>query len=651
MLVCRQSPILFSSTFTLYPITRFFIIVILSWSAALAEQAFANPYLEELLSQAEKKQLWNQRLWHLLLHYRSGVFGGVESEADGEKFFLSPDGKTDPEQELRATLRHFFSDIGVGRTNQYAQCAFVARYHWLKDELSFDPLRLPEQPCERFDDWFREMNAKSITMIFPSGFMNNPSSMFGHTLLRLDQKGQTESTRILAYTINYAADVPPNQGIFYAPKGLIGVYKGYFSTIPYYLKVQEYGDIENRDIWEYELNLTPSQVRRMLMHAWELGNTYFDYFFFKENCAYHILSLLEIANPDLHLTDKFYLWTVPTDTIRLLVNAPGLVGRTIYRPARSTQIKHKQSLLSEEETKWFQRISSDPLESQSAEFEELPIDRRAFILDTTSDYFRFRSVTRKSREKEYKEKNKAILIERSQLRVPSPKLTIKPSVTRPETGHHTSRIGIGVGLRGQELFEEVSLRAGYHDQLDPDQGFTPGAQIEAAALRLRHYESRDHYRVEEFSLLKILSLSPMDSVFISPSWKLRAGVDTFRTQSNRLFSNVNLNGGVGPSVESDWLGHSLWFAFAEVDFNYGDGFEEHHRVGGGGTVGVMSTVTDRVKLLVSGTYLGYPVGDRSDDIRMFAGARYTVSKNLALRFEFLHRDYDDQGVLLLHFFL
>ena len=123
---------------------------------------------------------------------------------------------------------------------------------------------------------------------FSSGVLNNPASMFGHTFLRIDQKGQTEQTRILAYTIDYAARVPPDVGLEYGFKGIFGGYEGYFSTPPYYIKVQAYRDMENRDMWEYQLNLTPTQIDRLLMHAWELGNAYFDYFFFKENCSYHI---------------------------------------------------------------------------------------------------------------------------------------------------------------------------------------------------------------------------------------------------------------------------------------------------------------------------------------------------------------------------
>ena len=169
--------------------------------------------------------------------------------------------------------------------------------------------------------------------------------MFGHTFLRVDPKDQTEQTRILAYTINYAAEVPPNPGIEYAYKGIFGGYKGFFSTIPYYLKVKEYRDIENRDIWEYRLNFSPKQIDRLLMHAWELGNAYFDYFFFKENCAYHILSLLEVADPSLRLTERFHFWTIPADTIRLLSPKSRAGGRSFLSTSSkySTQAEARNS--------------------------------------------------------------------------------------------------------------------------------------------------------------------------------------------------------------------------------------------------------------------------------------------------------------------
>ena len=77
------------------------------------------------------------------------------------------------------------------------------------------------------------------------------------------------------------------------------------------------------------------------MHSWEFGNASFDYFFFKENCSYHLLALLDYADPTLHLTDEFLLWTVPADTVRLIASKPGLVSDIAYRPSRSNVIRRK----------------------------------------------------------------------------------------------------------------------------------------------------------------------------------------------------------------------------------------------------------------------------------------------------------------------
>src|SRR6476659_6766852 len=226
------------------------LVPLLTVITAFAAAPSDDPYLKQLIERATVARLADEREWHVRLHYKKNLFGGFTSMQDDPGFFIAPTGKTDPQAELTATLAQFFSDELVGRSKQPAQCAFVARYHWLKEKLQFDEGRLPPQLCERFTRWFNEFNAQSISVIFPTGFMNNPVSMFGHTFLRIDAKGQTPQTRILDYTINYAAEVPPNAGPEYAIKGVFGGYPGHFSTIPYYLKVQEYRDTENRAIGE-----------------------------------------------------------------------------------------------------------------------------------------------------------------------------------------------------------------------------------------------------------------------------------------------------------------------------------------------------------------------------------------------------------------
>lgn len=77
------------------------------------------------------------------------------------------------------------------------------------------------------------------------------------------------------------------------------------------------------------------------MHAYELVPSYFDYYFFGENCAYHLLSLLEVSVPEKRLTDAFHGWTIPVDTIRLLADK-GLIGRVAYHPGQNSLIVERQ---------------------------------------------------------------------------------------------------------------------------------------------------------------------------------------------------------------------------------------------------------------------------------------------------------------------
>ena len=599
-------------------------------------------YLQTLLSKSTALNLAEDRYWHLLLHYRPNLLEGWTSEVDDPNFFLAPDGKTNPQAELEATLRSFFSETPRGKSQQVPQCGFPARFHWLTTQLGIALNQLPKFSCDKFHTWLKELNPEGISLIFPSAYMNNPASMFGHSFLRIDQKGQTEQTRILAYTINYAAEVPPNAGIEFAYKGLFGGYKGYFMSPPYYLKVKEYRDMENRDIWEYQLNFSEGQVLKLLRHVWELGDVYFDYFFLKENCAYHILSLLEIAKPEMHLTDQFMLWTVPADTIRLLTGQHDLVLETTYRPSHHTQIKRKSERLSNEQREMLQDLVSKTSTVTHSSLQGLKKEKQAYLLDLALDYIQYKRATDREAYKVLEAHNKGLLLARSSLGIKSPRFSILPFTTPPETGHGTSRASAGFGWRQDEIFEEVNIRTGYHDWLDPDPGFTPDAQIKLTSATFRHYEKRDQYRLEEFVLADIASLAPIDSLFHAPSWKFKLGMETIRFKDCKLCSNGNLNAGIGASTETHVFQREVYFVFAEVDGNVSGAFDHHYRAGGGVTGGILINFTDRWKLLGSVGYLAYPLGNRTDDFRYSLGQRWTLSQNFSVRAEFFHRDKDNQ---------
>ncbi|MCA0340568.1 MAG: DUF4105 domain-containing protein, partial [Proteobacteria bacterium] len=142
--------------------------------------AAEDRYASELIAKARAARLAQHRQWQTLVHYQPRAFGGTSSLIDSPSFFAAVDGKANPEAELDATIRSFFAPAAPS-ADQSPQCLRIARYRWLKAELGFDPARLKEQPCPGFEQWFRTLDAERVTLAYPSAYLNNPSSMFGHT--------------------------------------------------------------------------------------------------------------------------------------------------------------------------------------------------------------------------------------------------------------------------------------------------------------------------------------------------------------------------------------------------------------------------------------------------------------------------------------
>ena len=205
------------------PDTRILVLLIALWTSLCSDAAPISPQQQVTLSQTSG--------WQALLHYqRSDWDGRLESEVDSRDFFLAANGKYDAAAELDATLEAF-------QREPKTRCTFPARYQWLLEQNAITADT--RATCTELNEWLSRMNAEGVTLIFPAAYLNNPSSMFGHTFLRIDQKGQDENNRLLAYTLNYAANFDETDGeIMYSYKGLTGGYPGVISVEPYYEKVK-----------------------------------------------------------------------------------------------------------------------------------------------------------------------------------------------------------------------------------------------------------------------------------------------------------------------------------------------------------------------------------------------------------------------------
>lgn len=618
-------------------------VVTLFFCATLAAPAHANEYLAELVQRAQTQNLAARAEWRALLHYRPNLLmPGVTSQADDTKFFNAPNGKTDPDAELAATLAAFFSEREETDKTQNPQCAFIARYRWLKAELDFDPARLPERHCARFQAWRQALDPKALTLVFPAAYLNNPSSMFGHTLLRIDAAAHTEQSRLLGYAVNYAAATDETNGALFAIKGIFGGYGGLFSIAPYYMKVKEYSDLENRDIWEYELNFTPEEIDRLLMHAWELGPIYFDYYFFDENCSYHLLSLLDVGRPGLRLADRFKYWVIPADTVRAVADVPDLVRRAVFRPAAATRLRHRVETMDPILRAEVLALADGTRKPDAPELAALAPKQRADVLETAYEYVRYEVAARKRAGAPAATLSRELLLARSRIDAPRQEPPVPAPVARPEHGHKTARVALGGGAEDGHEFFDIKLRPAYHDILDPDAGYTAGAQINFVDVNLRYDRTGEDLKLEQLTLIDIVSLAPRDRFFRPLSWKVATGVDRIRRAKDAPGDNGGDQGLVGRVVGGPgWVlgdARALAYGFIDADLMAGGALAENHSVGLGASVGTLLWFGGYGKLHVFARGLDYRLGERHRLGETGAEYRVPISRAHAVNFKYVARD-------------
>ena len=585
--------------------------------------AIAEQNVEQLVVRAATSGLASDRTWEVLMHYRSRG-SGHESLIDDPRFFLAPDGKSNPAAELAATIRGFAADPSMG--DDHPRCRFPARYEWLQSKLDIAG-GLPEPACAKLDEALAAVDPRSAVLVFPSAHNNGPASMFGHTLLRI---GSSYKSDLLSYAVNYAAHTEETNGLIYAFRGIFGGYPGYYSILPYYEKVKEYNDLEHRDVWEYPLRLSPDEVRKMVLHIWELQGIYSDYYFFDENCSFMLFCLLESARPSLRLTEEYWnrssFWVIPSDTIGS-IRRSGLIEKVLYRPAQATRIGYRSAQLSPDARERAHDIAMQKRTVSLEAGDAHPIEERRQVLDLAAEFVQYRYSRKELDQAGFQRQFLPILRERSILGPGDTYAGNVPEPAQPEEGHNSAKLSIGGGARHDRVFTEFSWRPAYHDLLDPEAGYTKGAQINFMTVVGRYFPEDNTLVLQSLRPVDIVSLAPRDLFFQPISWKVNGGLDrkTFSDGRDRLF--LRLNSGGGMAWELSGLG--TFYSFAEADVNFSDRFGDKCAVGAGGSAGLLGNLARNWKYHLQGRALAYAI----ENHQYFSAGldqQYTFARNTGM---------------------
>lgn len=454
------------------------------------------------------------------MHY-DRFFGRISSEArdkSARSFFASTAGLNDPEAELFATIDALFTETSGPEPGR---CRYPAREIYLVRVLEIDPKKLPPVDCRAYREWLAHMDADSASIVFAGFFMGNPSSMFGHTFLRLHNR---RGVSLIDSSFNYAANPTTENALLYAWLGMTGGFLGTFAMHPYYLKVNEYNDLESRDLWEYRMNLNADEVRFMQAHLWELSNAWFPYYYLDENCSYQLLALLEVVRPNKKLTSRFSVFVAPADTLRTLETAGFLTGEASYRASLFTKLSQLYENLTAVEKERFTAWLADRTQPAIADKSD------ARVADTLMEFYRFRN---EYNPQDWQADDRAHY-----------NLLLAARARFDDGGEHEKSVRLGPDdnpLRGVPTMQwwaggiyangqpglTVGFRPALRELQDTNVGYPLWSQIQLLSGSVAVYpgtNAANTLRLEELHLVDIMALAPWQARIRKPSYRLRTGI-------------------------------------------------------------------------------------------------------------------------------
>ena len=528
------------------------------------------------------KKLASEPVWLKLGHYEAvrNSPTGWRSAIHSSDFFLARNGRNNPVDELQATLRAFNETL-PSKPDFHARCRFPARWLWLKSKLNNNPVFQRQKfNCPAYEKWSKSGNITSISIVFVTGYLGNPASYFGHTLLKFNSRDDNKNTQLMDVSVNFGAILDKHDDpVTYIFKSVSGGYEAGFSHIHFYFHEHNYGDNELRDMWEYQLDLPQEAVNLIVAHSWEVLGKRYNYGFFRDNCAFRMAEMLEIID-GITITPERTPWIIPQGLIEKIgtskYHGRPILKRIRYLPSRQSRFYEKYLNLSTHEKVLLINLAEEKTTFSGQGFRAVTSTSKQAVLDALMDYYQFISSPWELARKNIKEKYADALSERYQLIPGKPNIKklrpISPHLARPigwaqSAWIYNSTTGNALSLR---------IRPAYYDSLDSDSGNVKNSSLIIADIQINI--SHDRAYIQKLDLIGIDSASSGLTNISGDgktAWKLHIGAEQARLAcgnclvarfqgdyglgrqwSGNLFSAIY----IGAAIQNRWTNQGLGFA-------------------------------------------------------------------------------------------
>lgn len=617
-------------------IIKFFIPLVLC--AFLPVNIIAQESDSERFSQywakIEQNALYEDRTWLRLLHFPIEN-PDRQSAILTNDFFLSE--SHNARDELKALLTLLLKNDVEENVSLY--CRFPARFYWLKQRLQISDAEFTLPYCKKLEEWAKFSDLQSISLIMVSAYYGNPASAFGHVLIKLNNGGYSDSGDLLDQGVNFGALVPDNENpIIYILKGLFGGYAAGFSDKKFYTQDLVYTGAENRDMWEYHLDLSDYQQRLFVYHLWELVGAKYQYFFLKENCGYRVAELVELALDDASFRDTNAPWYLPISIFHRLEELQSeenqqLIRQMDFLPSNQHQLYTQVEELSAAQVRYLNALIIEPERLTSAQ-SDLSTLEQAEVLDALITYYNYQSASEFGDEKDpeivaLKEKvlQKRLLLPVNPQRFefpiaqhPSPALGSKPGVMR-----------FGLATQTQlGSYNHLDFAAVVYDVVGRQFGRLNNGELRALELSVLLKDSELY--IDEFILGGATKLNLRPSALVgekSFSWRIRTGFRR-KTLDCLVCQTFYAEAGIGQALALTGQAYTYALMNGVYEAKDNDWRLEPE-------LNVVTEFSERLKLRIQ-ALTAFNVVEREQRNQLATEIRYTLQNNHDLRFNWQQRE-------------
>ncbi len=521
-----------------------FIFLLLFISSLL----HANSFAEKLIAEVQNKRLYQTKIWQNLTHSNDG-FPSINDSS-----FLLSYPNFSLEKELIATIKAFRKPQKLNE--KHAICQYPARFFWLQKELDFEKKNFPILKCEKFDEYLAETNADNIALVFSSENVTNPSSMMGHTFFKISGKepdGTNREHAVSFFTVIDTVNIP----WLIIKSTMLGM-QGFFSLSPYVEQLHSNLIIEERNIWAYDLDLSPDEKKLLYYHFWELKDVNLKYLFTGFNCATIIDDMLFFSSKKV--TDTKRLWITPKDLVKE-THKLGLIKSTKLIPSDKWYIKMLDEELNYKKKNEIFEIFNDKKYERFLSF-NFSEDKKQNILEKElithySHYLYDNKMISQENLKQIKQEN-----------ADSDVIDLK-NYKSPIKTYDDSKLTVGYLRDNQENFLKFSFLPASNTLYGDNREYFSETSMKIFEINI--LANKDQVKLESLDLYSMKSLIPRDVFTKGISSQFELNYETHYDKNIDSYQAYNLSTGIGVTkkIGNDIFVYSLFnigLAYGKSEF-------------------------------------------------------------------------------------